>query len=232
MPTPDHPHSSEVFDTLDTGLIILDGACRVLDWNAWIASASGVPAGAARGLTLEEVFPGADFRKLCSAARTALDSGASSVLTPSLHPATLPLKTRSGRALIHNIAVRPLGDRPYARCLVQVTDVTAATDRERVLRVRLNARYDAVVESAPDPILTLDSAGLIQLANPACALAFGRPGRRAALPSPACSTRPRPGTAPGGRCWTAARSIGRSSWRSGAATASWAGPKPRPPVGR
>jgi len=50
-----------------------------------------------------------------------------------------------------------------------VVDVTVSAHRERVLRERQNARYGAVVDHAPDPILTVDSEGLIQLANPAAA---------------------------------------------------------------
>ncbi len=57
--------------------------------------------------------------------------------------------------------------------LIQVTDVTVATERDRVLRERQNARYDAVVQSAPDAILTLSSDGAIQMANPAAARQFG-----------------------------------------------------------
>nr|WP_246718909.1 response regulator [Microvirga terrestris] len=48
-----------------------------------------------------------------------------------------------------------------------------AVRREQVLRARQNARYDAVVNSAPDAILTLDAQGLIQLANPAAVREFG-----------------------------------------------------------
>ncbi len=45
--------------------------------------------------------------------------------------------------------------------------MTVAAQRERVLRERQNARYDAIVESAPDIILTLDAGGIVQFANPA-----------------------------------------------------------------
>ena len=45
--------------------------------------------------------------------------------------------------------------------------------RERVLRQRQNARYDAVVDSAPDAILTLDTKAAIVLANSAAIEAFG-----------------------------------------------------------
>ena len=58
-------------------------------------------------------------------------------------------------------------------CLIQIADVTVAADRERVLRERQNARYDAVVDSAADVILTFDADGIIQLANPAARRQFG-----------------------------------------------------------
>ena len=164
---------SAVFDAVDTGLIVLDGGMRVVAWNAWFASASGISSQDAAGRQLDELFPGAVPPGLKSAIGDALDAGSSRLLTHSLHPLLLPLRTRSGGQLIHNVSVRPLGARPHLRCLVQIVDVTVAVQREQVLRERQNARYDAVVNSAPDAILTFDAQGVIQLANPAAAREFG-----------------------------------------------------------
>ncbi|MFD2225231.1 PAS domain S-box protein [Microvirga arabica] len=162
-----------VFDAVDTGLIVLDGSMRVVAWNAWFASASGVSCQEATGRQLDELFPGAVSPRLKSAITDTLEAGSSRLLTHSLHPFLLPLQTRSGKQLIHNVSVRPLGTPPDLRCLVQIVDVTVAVQREQVLRERQNARYDAVVNSAPDAILTLDAQGVIQLANPAAAREFG-----------------------------------------------------------
>ena len=164
---------SAVFDAVDTGLIVLDGGTHVVAWNAWFASASGISSQDAAGRQLDELFPGAVPPGLKSAIGDALDAGSSRLLTHSLHPLLLPLRTRSGGQLIHNVSVRPLGARPHLRCLVQIVDVTVAVQREQVLRERQNARYDAVVNSAPDAILTFDAQGVIQLANPAAAREFG-----------------------------------------------------------
>jgi len=161
-----------VFDAVDTGLVVLDADARVCGWNAWMAAATGIAATAAGGRKLDEIFPHVIAGRLALAVDDALRAGTSAVLTHSLHQAVFPLKTRAGRDLIHNVAVRPMRGQPR-RCLIQVSDVTMATERDRVLRERQNARYDAVVNSAPDAILTLDMAGVIQMANPAAAREFG-----------------------------------------------------------
>ena len=167
-----HPQDG-VLDALDTGVIVVDSSGQVTVWNHWMCSASGMRASDAVGRTLAAIFPEARLARLEGAVREALESGASSFLTQALHPRLLPLWTRAGRNLIHNVAVRPIGDKPHQACLVQVFDVTVSAERERVLRDRQNARYDAVVDSAPDPIVTVDSQGLIQFANPAAARELG-----------------------------------------------------------
>jgi PAS domain S-box-containing protein len=161
-----------LFDAIDAGLIILDPDRRIEGWNQWMTLATGVPATAALGQTLDDVFHGRVSPRLCEAITYALASGVSSVLTQSLNRAALPLSTRDGRVMIHNVAVRQMARDPV-RALVQITDVTVATDRERVLRERQNARYDAVVLTAPDAIVTLSSDGVIQMANPAAGRQFG-----------------------------------------------------------
>ena len=165
-----------VFDTVDLGLIVLDEHSRVLDWNGWMESATGKIAGQVFQRQLNEIFDGAVTPRLATAIADAMTAGTSSVLSHYLHEAVFPLKSRSGGPLIHNVTVRPLGGLPL-RCLVQISDVTNAVERDRVLRERQNARYDAVVDFAPDAILTLDANGVIMIANPAATEAFGYTGK-------------------------------------------------------
>jgi PAS domain S-box-containing protein len=138
-----------------------------------MASASGIPATIVDGKSLGDVFPGIEAGRLASAIEAALTSGASSLLTHALHPAIFPLKTRAGRELLHDVTVSPVRDGVGTQCLVHIADVTMAVRRERFLRDRQNARYDAVVESAPDVILTFDSNAVIRFANVAAALHLG-----------------------------------------------------------
>jgi PAS domain S-box-containing protein len=159
-----------MLDALDVGLIRLDRELRISAWNAWMKAASGVVAAHALGETLDDVLPGAKLGRLRPAVADAVDGGASSLLTHALNPRVFPLRTPAGRELFHNVAVRPLAG---GLCLVQVTDVTVTVERERFLRQRQNARYDALINSAPDPILTIDAQGLIQLANPAAGWELG-----------------------------------------------------------
>jgi len=161
-----------IFDAIDLGLVVLDERMLVLQWNGWMESATGRPSAEISGRRLEDIFPGALNARLTTAIEDALTAGSSSILTHTLHTAVFPLQTRNGRKLIHNVAVRPLAG-SARRCLVQISDVTVAVERDRMLRERQNARYDAVVDSAPDAILTLDTKAAIVLANPAAVEEFG-----------------------------------------------------------
>jgi PAS domain-containing protein len=98
----------------------------------------------------------------------SFQAGSSSVLTHTLNT-LLPLRGENGEPLLHNIVVRPVSSVHANYCLLQITDVTTAVTRERVLRERQNARYHAIVDSAPDAIITIDatvtSSGLTALST-------------------------------------------------------------------
>lgn len=170
------PFLDGVFDGINTGLIILDENARVTAWNKWVVLASGTTAAEAQGKSLDEIFPDMAETRLPDAVAGALRAGTSSILTHALHATIFPFKTRAARRLVHNVTIRPMGGKP-ARCLIQISDVTVATERERVFRERQDARYDAVVDNAPDAIVTLDINGIIQFVNPAASREFGHPAR-------------------------------------------------------
>jgi PAS domain S-box-containing protein len=162
-----------LFDAVDLGVAVLDCDRRVVAWNAWLASASAISREAAIGARFEDLFPEGSVNHVSLAVTASLESGTSRLLSQSLHPTLLPLKTRSGQDMIHDATVRAVDYPPNRYCLIQVFDVSVAVRRERLLRERQNARYDAVVDSAPDVILTLDDEDIIQFANPAADRQFG-----------------------------------------------------------
>ncbi len=173
MATNDVAAEAAILDAINGGLIVLDRDERIVGWNAWMASASGHALATVRGKRLSDVFPDLELRRLRSAIKAAATTTVSTILTHSLNPSLLPLRTRSGRELLHDITISPVIGRADCACVVLVTDVTIAAKREKYLRDQQDARYNAVVESAPDVILTIDGEGLIQLANPAAIAQFG-----------------------------------------------------------
>ena len=112
MTRPEPSYGATALDAVDAGLIVLDCNRHIVTWNDWMAAASGVDAARAVGKTMEELFPGPKMSRLANAISQALGFGASSLLTHSLNASLLPLRTRSGQQLLHNIAIRPLGQRP------------------------------------------------------------------------------------------------------------------------
>jgi PAS domain S-box-containing protein len=171
---PDQQAILTVLEALDSGIILLGVDGRVVFWNEWLVAASGISSTNANGELLAELFPNAPLGRLLGAVASALESGVSGLLTHALRPHLFPLKTRTGKTLVHDVVVRAIGQ-PFKYCLIQISDVTVSTERDVVLRKRQNARYDAVVASAPDVILTIDADGNIQLANPAAVSQFGYP---------------------------------------------------------
>jgi PAS domain S-box-containing protein len=138
-----------------------------------MVSASGRSSAAVTGKTIAEVFPSAKLGAIERAIESALTGGASTLLTNALHLSMLPLKTLTGRPLLHDVVVSPLANPRSDGCLVQMIDVTEATRREQFLRDRQNARYYALVDSAPDVILNVDGEGIVRLANAAASQHFG-----------------------------------------------------------
>src|SRR6204780_1387841 len=153
-----------VFDTVDIGLVVLDRDGCVVGWNAWMARVSRRQAREVLGKAFLEGFPEVRHPRLPDVISDSLYAGSSSILTHTLN-ALLPLQGESGEPLLHNIVVRPVSSVRTSYCLLQITDVTVAVTRERVLRERQNARYHAIVDSAPDAIVTIDDNRNIQWVN-------------------------------------------------------------------
>jgi PAS domain S-box-containing protein len=164
-----------VLEALEGGIIVLDGRRRVMSWNRWIARASGIAATEALGRDIAGLFPGLEASGLWTAIGDSLETGMSRLLTYSLNPTMLPLHYRDGRALLHSVAVRSLPDEASGDmlCLVQISDVTAVVERERLLRDRRDARHRAVVDTAAEAIVTTDADGTIRWINPAGERQFG-----------------------------------------------------------
>jgi PAS domain S-box-containing protein len=160
------------FDAVDIGIIVLDQQHRIVGWNEWIARVSRQPRQAVIGMSLYDIFPAARDTRLASVVSDSFDVGSSSILTHSLNK-LLPLRGEGGEELLHNIVVRPISSRRSVHCLLQINDVTVAVARERLLRERQNARFHAIVETAPDAIITTGIDWTIQSINGVAERVFG-----------------------------------------------------------
>ena len=160
------------FDAVDIGIIVLDEQHRIVGWNSWIARVSRKPKQSVLGKSLYDIFSTARNTRLPSVIDDLFRAGSSSILTHSLNT-LLPLRGENGEELLHNIVVRPISSRDSNHCLLQINDVTVAVTRERVLRDRQNARYHAIVDTAPDAIITTGLDRTIQWVNGAAEHVFG-----------------------------------------------------------
>lgn len=167
------PWQEGILDVLDVGIVVLDRHGRVQFWNGWMETASGVPPATVHGQELVEALPALRDSRLHTAIRDVLDTGAPSVLSHTLNPVLFPLRCADGRRMVHNVLIRPMTANSARYCVIQVTDVTAVVNRERVLREQRDARYRAIVDTAPDAIVTTDTRGVLQWANGAAAQQFG-----------------------------------------------------------
>ncbi|WP_158045316.1 sensor histidine kinase [Skermanella pratensis] len=166
-------HGSLVLDALDSGIIILGGDHRVVTWNVWMERATDVAQATLVGRSIWEAFPALLDTRFGDAINDALQAGASSILTHSLHAKLLPLHLPDGRPLLHDLIIRPLPSPAGRECLIQVKDVTVTVERERLLRERRDAQYRAVVDTAQDAIVTTDAGGTLQWMNSAAQRIFG-----------------------------------------------------------
>ena len=130
------------------------------------------PKSAVLGKIFYEVFPSLRDTRLPAVIGDSFQVGSSSILTHSLNT-LLPLRGEDGGDLLHNVIVRPISSDRSEFCLLQINDVTVPVMRERVLRERQNARYHAIVDSAPDAIVTTDLDRTIQWVNGAAEHVFG-----------------------------------------------------------
>lgn len=130
---------SKVIDSLEVGLVILDGERRILHCNRWLSQRSGLDCASIGERRFGEVFPEAADSRLAQAIEHAIDDHLPSLLSPALHGTLLPLyqtpdDRRREKRMQQMIHVMPLRDNSPACCLIQVSDMTANISRERLLR--------------------------------------------------------------------------------------------------
>jgi len=132
-----------LIDLVDLGVVLVDQDRRIVAWNDWLATRSGLDAAAVRGRTLAGLFPELARSRLEAVVDAALKSGQAAVLSRQLNPSLLPLRNAAGQPIVQAVVVRPVVLEARTLCLIQVRDETAAATRERLLRDNQRQLSDA-----------------------------------------------------------------------------------------
>ena len=129
-----------VLAKMNTGVVVLAPEGRVVLWNSWMARYSGHQSAAVTSQDFFVLFPDLQGKRIASAVHQALRDNLPAVLSQTLHKAPLALYASAaaraaGERLQQAVAVTPLEVADLPRlCLIQITDVSVAVNRERLLR--------------------------------------------------------------------------------------------------
>lgn len=150
-----------VLGNVQSGLLVLDEAQQVVFANPWLLRRARLDASAVQGRSLWAVFPSLEGSHFQRALRGAVRTGFPAVLSETLHLSPLPLfhpASAGGdqQRLKQSIQIVPMGAAMASEAgqryvLVQVTDVSPAVARERLLkqqaeRMHAMAHVDALMD--------------------------------------------------------------------------------------
>jgi diguanylate cyclase (GGDEF)-like protein len=131
-----------VLGLANLGLMVLDAHQRIVLWNQWLASRSGMAASRVQGLALLEAFPELSGQRIEQAIHSALANNLPSVLPQNQNRAPFPLfaaGTWGGERIEQSVALTPFTEGKERYCLIEVADVSNTVGRERQLRGQAEA---------------------------------------------------------------------------------------------
>jgi diguanylate cyclase (GGDEF)-like protein/PAS domain S-box-containing protein len=129
-----------VMRAVNIGAIVLDCDQRVVLWNHWMETHSGCDADSVLGRSLFDVFPELNNTRIHLAVGQALRENFQSILSQTLNKSPFSIYTtitdrERGQRMQQAVAVIPLKVNQLPRhCLIQITDVSIAVAREKLLR--------------------------------------------------------------------------------------------------
>ncbi|KPC50689.1 sensor histidine kinase [Amantichitinum ursilacus] len=142
------PLCEQVLVTLNLGVIVVDQSLRVLEWNDWMSRHSGIARDTALHRPVLELFPGLSGTRFEAAIQQALLLHQPAILTGSLNRNPLPLYANPANKhdrLHQAIQILPLRHSSEQHfCVIQVSDVSAAFEREAALRRQATLLNDSL----------------------------------------------------------------------------------------
>ncbi|MFA9216001.1 MAG: diguanylate cyclase [Sphingomonadaceae bacterium] len=128
-----------VLCSVNVGTIVLDSERRIVVWNSWMERHTGLPWDVVLGRDFYTVFSELQGHRVDAALQQALYNNFPSLLSQTLNKAPFPLYAQAGAPVAERlqqaVEVTPLNMPGVARhCLIQITDVSIAVTREKLLR--------------------------------------------------------------------------------------------------
>jgi diguanylate cyclase (GGDEF)-like protein len=130
---------AQLLNHLQSGIILLDQEARICAWNQWMTRHTAFTLEEVATYCLDQLFPEIAKTRLQDCIYQALQFKLSSMLTPGLNSALLPLyqnpknPTHRMEQLIY---ITPVPRHQNMACLIQIHDMTATVRRERRLRAQ------------------------------------------------------------------------------------------------
>lgn len=138
-----HTHlSARILALAGLGLLVLDSSLRIVVWNQWLASHSGLSATRVLGSPLFELLPELAGQRLEQLVLSALQSNLPQRLSPATQRAPFPLYPSGswgGERIEQSVTVTPFTEGKQRYCMIEVSDVSRIVDREKQLRGQAEA---------------------------------------------------------------------------------------------
>ena len=131
---------SGVLHAVNIGAIVVDQKMTIVVWNQWMERYSFITEAEALGKPLTEMFPDLQTGRLTNAIKSALVNRLPSLLSQTLNKSPLPLfstqkDSKEDQRMQQAIQVIPISaPNSPVHCLIQITDVSLAVNRESILR--------------------------------------------------------------------------------------------------
>ncbi|MBK1641908.1 diguanylate cyclase [Chromatium okenii] len=130
---------AQLLDHLQSGIVLLNQETKICAWNQWMTRHTALDLEQVAEQPFAQLFPEIVTTRLQDCIHQALHFKLSSILTPGLNLAILPLyknpKTPTQR-LEQLIYITPVPRYMQMACLIQIHDMTATVRRERRLRAQ------------------------------------------------------------------------------------------------
>ncbi len=133
----------DILQRLNTGVLVVDGQERIIFCNQWFVKGMGCHEEVITDHKLTELFPRFKEGRLHQAFTDAIEFGISSVLSHSLHGNIFPLSSKYGDPIDHAIWIQAMQSEDRWDALIQISDVSSSTRRERSLRKAYRAAEEA-----------------------------------------------------------------------------------------